>query len=420
MITINIPTSKSYAQRIILVSIFSGIETIIQNIDYCDDIKSTLDILYQFNSKYEILDNGDIYINTTKYPLDFNIKNINVNESGTLCRILIPILSNYQNEFNINGQGTLLNRDLSDIENFFNLSYIKFITNNGKLPITICGKNNEFILYHYGYTFDCTNTSQYLSGIIISYALKNENNVFIQADNVYSIDYVKITIDVLNKFGYDIYLQKLEREDSYIILIYKVDLLKDKLYINVEGDWSSAASIILYNIINKPNEEIHYKNLNLLSTQSDTKIFNLIYKFCDIYECDDYISIKKKTELNDFVFDCSHCPDLFPVVCTLAATNKNGCSEIIGLDKLVNKESNRGKVILKEFRKYGINVIKIHNSLFIQGTDSYNYGVEYNSHNDHRIAMALIILRKYYNDIIPTEDKCLNKSYPNFIKDINE
>lgn len=422
----NIPCSKSYAQRAILISIFSNSNVVINGIgkNMSDDISQALDLLTTLNIKSKMTnkakDKYEISIDSTKVDLETLLsKNISffTGESGTLTRMLIAILSSYPGKFDIDGTGSLLNRRLDSIKNFFDLSDVEFISNNGKLPITICGKNNNFFLNESPmYEFDGSKTSQYISGIIIAYAIRNRKTIF-KIKNCFSIEYVKITVDILNQFGYDVSIIQ-NSENLYSIIINEVKRSKKKYVINIESDWSCLAANIIYNLVNE-DKELKYDNANINSCQCDKRVMDLVLPFCEIdYNSDtNILSFNKLSDIKPFEFNCANSPDLFPVACALAATCKTGYSKIIGLDKVANKESDRGKVIYEEFKKCGIHVSIEENSILIKGTDDY-INSEYNSHNDHRIAMALIILRKFYGDYIPDKDDCLNKSYSNFLEDI--
>lgn len=415
MQTINIPSSKSYLQRVILISLFSNIETRCLNVyDIGDDIQNSLNIFESLGGKY-VFKNNELYL----YPkLNIINHNLNVGESGTLTRMLIPLITLLKDKVKIIGSGSLNKRKIDSIKSFLNKSNIEFISENGCIPIEIDSTKNSFHLYNIEDEINASDTSQYVSGIICCYAIKNRKTISFKVKECYSIDYVYITIDILSKFGYNVDIENIENDD-YIITINKTYNISKKINIQIEGDWSSAASIILYNIINNKDNEYIYNNLNINSYQPDKAILYIISNFC-LFENlgNNSLKVKPYKEFNNIDFDISYSPDLFPILCSLCATNKKSYSKITGIDRLVNKESNRGLVMFNEFNKYGINSYIEDNSIFIKGTDSYNFEVEYDSHNDHRIAMALIILRKFYGDSIPNEDKCLNKSYPNFIKDI--
>lgn len=416
----NIPCSKSYAQRYILVSLFSKTKAKIYGLTepIGNDIISSLKVAETLGAKLEF-NNGCLAIDPSNVAFDKDLE-IDCGESGTLARILIPLLASYEAKYTITGQGSLLNRNLDSIKDFFDKSEVEFNTNNGKLPIKVCGKHNNWFLYDNSYVLDGSETSQYISGIIIAYALRNEY-VKLSITNCSSIDYIKITVDALNHFGYLVDIEEVD-ETQFVVTIKHTNSIPNgnkEVILNVELDWSSLASYLSYCMAMRKTN-ISFENASYKSCQCDKKILDIAKQYYDISEIGKRTYLKQKENIHYFTFDCSTCPDLFPVVCALAATCKFGYSKITGLDKLVNKESNRGLIIYEEFKKHGIDVSMKDNSLYIKGTNKFNRDVEYNSHNDHRIAMALIIIRKYYKATIPQDDPCLSKSYPNFIEDINE
>ena len=406
--TNSIPCSKSYAQRYILVALFSKCKATFSNIykdNISDDVMSALNLLDVLELKYTFND-GTLEFDARNIDFESRFNNsfmFNCGESGTLTRILIPILTNYIGEdYFLFGEGSLMNRKIDSIIGFLNDSNIKYIFNNGKLPVSLYVKNP---IYKDELWLDGSNTSQYISGIIIASCLKNMNRV-IHISNCSSLDYIKITIDVLKHFGYNVNIN--ENNDVHI----RETKIGNIINVNIENDWSCAAAYIAYHVA-MGKEYIYLDNMNANSLQCDKKILDLVSNWYDIHINSDKIELVRKKHLYEFDFDCSTCPDLFPVVCAIASTI-TGYSSISGLDKLVNKESNRGQVIYEEFKEYGINTYIENNTIYI----SYANGikeVKFNSHNDHRISMALLILRKYNGLDIPTEDKCLSKSYPKFI-----
>ncbi len=94
-----------------------------------------------------------------------------------------------------------------------------------------------------------------------------------------------------------------------------------------------------------------------------------------------------------------------------------GTSEIIGVNRLKHKESNRAEVLQQEFKKIGINIKIINNKMFIEGGKISGGIVE--SHNDHRIAMAAATAAlASEKEIIINNAECINKSYPAFYEDL--
>lgn len=409
-INYNIPCSKSYAQRCILIGLFYGGHVRFNGIkkdNISSDVVYALKFLDALGIKYSLQD--CLEFDSTNIDFGHVLERFfecNCGESGTLARMLIPILARYNCTCIVNGTGSLLNRNLDSIKPFFDLTDVKYKSNDGKLPIILNGQRRKKI--ENGMQINGQDTSQYISGIIIASCLDNiDCDFYIQ--NCFSIDYVKLTVDILKKFKYDIEL------DGSHVIIKKTDIDKSNLLeIDVENDWSCIASYLVYIASIKADAQILCNSFD--SCQCDMRILDILKSSYNIKYDNDILTLTFEKQLKPFVFDCSTSPDLFPIVCTLAATIQSGYSEVIGLDRLVNKESDRGKVMYDELEKYGISVKKKDNSLLIKGNNVHN--ATFNSHNDHRISMALIILRKYYGLNIPEKDKCLEKSYPNFIESL--
>jgi 3-phosphoshikimate 1-carboxyvinyltransferase len=121
-----------------------------------------------------------------------------------------------------------------------------------------------------------------------------------------------------------------------------------------------------------------------------------------------------KSEYDGFEFDITDCPDLAAPLVVLAF-NANTPSKIIGINRLVNKESNRRDVLVKVFSMLG-GKIRIVDDCFVLQPSKLTGGFA-DSHNDHRIAMAIAIASKICkNPITLTGAECVNKSFPNFWK----
>ncbi len=122
---------------------------------------------------------------------------------------------------------------------------------------------------------------------------------------------------------------------------------------------------------------------------------------------------KKASELKPFEFDATDCPDLFPILTTLAASI-SGTSRIHGTSRLVHKESNRARAIQEEFHKLGLSIGLEGDTMIITGS-SHLKSATVHSHNDHRMAMSLAIAAVLTPDGITIENaEAVSKSYPEF------
>lgn len=400
MKTIICPSSKSYLQRAILCASLCSGTTVIKNVTLCDDVCSCLDAITAYGAVYKVLDNE---IHISGLPFKRN-EVVNVGESGTCCRMVIPILLCFNTYFTVQGRGTLNNRNISSIKDILD-NDIMFDTNDDKLPVKLRG-----ILKKYKYDIDGSATSQYISGMLIakSFLSKPFN---IRVTNCNSIGYVLLTVKVLSEFGVKIFFDC----DDNTYTFYSHGFTKfHNTVIDCELDYSSLAAIYTAATI-LSNEPIIVNEVED-TEQPDKKMIifgeevqqNLIEKHGSI-------QISKVDKIKQFNVDISKTPDLFPYYATLAAFCDEYCC-ITGLDRLINKESNRGLAIYTEFVKFGIDCKIDGNSIYIKKGTFIN--TAHNSYNDHRIAMACMIIKKYYGCNVEY-DGCLSKSYPDFLNMLN-
>jgi 3-phosphoshikimate 1-carboxyvinyltransferase len=158
--------------------------------------------------------------------------------------------------------------------------------------------------------------------------------------------------------------------------------------------------------------EISVSGLQMKSKQADKKIIDVLLSAGFQLQFKDsiiYISGKGK----GFVTDLTNAPDLFPALAVLAA-HIDGVSEIHGVNRLFNKESNRAEALVIELSKLGVDISIIENTLHIVGGSNYKGG-QVSSHADHRMAMALAIFGMCGEEPIEIENaNVVKKSYPDF------
>ncbi|HEY5471309.1 MAG TPA: 3-phosphoshikimate 1-carboxyvinyltransferase, partial [Bacteroidales bacterium] len=129
----------------------------------------------------------------------------------------------------------------------------------------------------------------------------------------------------------------------------------------------------------------------------------------------DQIEISK-SELKCFEFDATESPDLFPPLVALASYCK-GVSKIKGVSRLIYKESDRAATLKEEFGKMKINIEINGDVMYVTG--GLPLGAHVESHEDHRIAMALAVASLGAEGQVYIRDsQCVAKSYPGFFDDL--
>jgi 3-phosphoshikimate 1-carboxyvinyltransferase len=384
--------------RACAASILCKGKTIIRNFTLCDDVESAINIIKSLGAEIEINKN-EIQI-TGKFVN--RITNLYCGESALCLRIFTPVVGFFSNDFEISGTNTLLRRNVSDLLQALNLLGLQ-CENKEYLPVRVKGKIKGGKI-----KIDAGGTSQTLSGLLTILPLCNENSV-IDVENLNSKPYIDLTVSILRKFGIKITCE------NYKSFFIEGNQNYNACSLDIEGDWSGASCLLA---AAATGGSITVENLNLHSKQADIAILEVL-RLCgaDVTVGENKITIRKKL-LNAFEFDATDCPDLFPAIVALAA-NCKGTSIVKGVLRLQNKESNRAEILKCEFAKLNIKIELEKNIMYIFG-GSIDYATV-NTHNDHRIAMALAAASvNAAGDIIIENAECVAKSYPDFWNDFSK
>jgi 3-phosphoshikimate 1-carboxyvinyltransferase len=155
------------------------------------------------------------------------------------------------------------------------------------------------------------------------------------------------------------------------------------------------------------------------SSQADIALLKALESAnCKIKHGESGITIEG-SERQPFQFDATHCPDLFPALVTLA-TFCEGKTEVLGVHRLKNKESDRGVVLQKEFGKLGVKINLDGDKMTIHGGSNLTTA-KTSSNNDHRIAMCLAIAGTFIDGGIEISGaEAVKKSYPSFWDHVEE
>jgi 3-phosphoshikimate 1-carboxyvinyltransferase len=395
--TLKAPASKSMTQRAIAAALLADGQSIIHNPSYCDDSLAAMSIAVGLGARVEpqvneLKINGSAVLKEPK---------LNCGESGLAIRMFSPIAALYPAEIKMVGANSLKKRPMFMIEEALNQLGVKCTSSGGFLPLTIEG---PIVGGHC--EIDGSISSQLLTGLLMAFPLAAGNSE-IRVNNLKSKPYIDMTIQILKSFGISV-----ENRDYSLFRIQGNQKYIPQSY-TVEGDWSGGAFLLVAGAI---NGQLCVGGLSSDSMQSDKLIVNALENAgAHIISGENQIEITR-SELKAFEFDATESPDLFPPLVALASYCE-GISTIKGVSRLIYKESDRAKALQEEFGKMGIK-IEIHNDLmFVIGGKPQGARVE--SHDDHRIAMAIAVSSLGATGKVSIRDsQCVAKSYPGFFDDL--
>ena len=422
--TIQAPASKSSMQRACAAALLMNGKSIIKNPGFSNDDKAAMDVIQKLGAKI-VIENGELKVYSDGVNPDK--LEINTGESGLGVRMFTPIAALSEKEILISGHGSLMERPMDFFDEILPKLGVKIESNNGKLPMKIQGPLKPATI-----EIDGSLSSQFLTGLLMAFSMAppkslsaeqagspkgrtyghaDNSSVIIKVKNLKSKPYVDLTLDVMKQFG-----MLVPENKNYEEFIFHYDSLIPPLggvgAYTVEGDWSGGAFLLVAAAV---AGDVTVNGLQNTSAQADKKIIDaLLDAGADVTVNDDSIHIKKN-KLEAFSFDATDCPDLFPPLVALAV-NCKGITKIRGLKRLKHKESDRGITLKEEFDKLSTQIDLNDDEMLVHG----NGGVfvknhTLNSHNDHRIAMAVAVACLNADfDVEIRNAEAVNKSYPEF------
>lgn len=373
-------SSKSFAHRFLILASVADTDTTIIINEFSNDIMTTIDCLRNLGVEIEINEN-EVTVHPSFFQKD--VSDINVNDSGSTFRFLLPLVSFLSQKTNIQCSGRLQDRPIKELVNQLKLSGLTF--SEEKLPFTVDGTFHKI-----DFEFPGDVSSQYISAIMMIAPLIGGCEIKLSS-KLESTGYIKITQECLKLFGVD----------SEILLdkvIVKPGALKSPGKIIVEGDWSNAAFFLCANAL---GADIKVENLNVNSVQADRKIVEFLEK---IENNENYCEI-----------DISQTPDLF-VILAVVLSQKCDKSVLKNAKRLRLKESDRIKSTYDMLKSFGVNCEIEGDNLVIYKSEMKPAVV--NSCDDHRIVMSAAIASIVTKEVEIKDWQAVKKSYPSFFDEI--
>ena len=400
---ITAPPSKSMAQRAYAAALLHNGKTIIRNAGSSHDEIASLKVILQLGAKILSQSEGIIEIESKGIVPQSAV--INCGESGLAARLFTPIAALTGKPITITGSGSLLKRPMEGFSAVCQALGIALTSFNGCLPATIQGPIENISI-----KVDASAGSQLLSGLLFALSYAPPVPITIEVTALKSKPYINMTLEILKAAGKPIV------HDNYTTFYIDPALFIDipVLDINIEGDWSGAANLLVAGAI---SGGIIINNLQRNSLQADNAIIKVLQQAGAIINSNEDSVEIQTSPLRSFEFDATHCPDLFPILAILASCCE-GESYVHGVHRLFNKESNRAESISEMLQNFDIPFSLEDDSFCITGCKNLQ-GTIIDTYNDHRITMAAAVGALRANgpvDIINAE--AVNKSYPGFFNDL--
>ena len=422
---VQLPASKSFAQRAILLAALTNGTTKLYDLTLCQDVESAIRVAQALYADVR-LEGTTLTIEGHQDILRNGLKvkdnTLHVGESGLMARLCIPLAGLSDEDILVTGEKTLLRRKVDDHRAALRKLGLKLrFTDRSHLPVRVQGR-----LRGGQVELDGSKGSQMISGLMIALSQCEDESTLV-IDGVTSESYIRLTAYIASFFGLSEFdCPELDKSDETDELqedtrmrtwyIEPSQTVTPVLGLGVERDWSAAAMFLAAGAI---LGDIGIRKLDLFSYQPDNALFDLLRNnHADIlYDREHNLISVRRSILPPFFFDITDAPDLFAPLFVLACFSE-GESVIAGIGRLRNKESDRARSFADEFRKLGVQTRVSGDMMTICGHEGPHLtGGRCSSHGDHRLAMALMVASLMASGPVEIDDTaCVAKSFPEFIE----
>ena len=391
------PVSKSHMQRELLLSLLADSPSqLLGNFeDLPDDVQSAIQCILHFGAQVKV--NGNHMEIFPPVPAGIQEElSLHVGESGFLIRNVVSIGFLFARKLRIHAEGTLLNRALHFNEEL--LSQLGLVQHSrvGEWPLILEQKRP----LHQEIELDASTTSQIASGVLIRLACA-QGDRRLCLSNLVSLPYFEMTLEQLNNRGLHL------SWDERCIAMHGHSPIQGSA-MRIQGDWSGAANLLCVGAI---TGSITVRGLQVNTKQADERILDVLKAYgADIQIEGDTISARRGANAAISV-DVTHSPDLFPLLCILAASAV-GKSVIIGTERLKTKESDRLQSSIAMLDALGTEYKISGNKIFINGGIRRKQ-VHIETFNDHRMVLAALVIAAMEGmQVSISELTSLSKSFP--------
>lgn len=380
---INLPASKSIANRALIIHALSYSPYDIQNLSDSDDTKVMQQVLSSNTNMFDI------------------------GHAGTAMRFLTAFLSQIVGEWTLTGSERMKQRPIKILVDALNKlgAKIEYLGEEGFPPLKIYGSHLKGTLLE----LDGSVSSQYISALLMI-APTMEGGLTLRLKNkVTSKSYIAMTLGLMKQFGVDSIWKGNEiriNEQAYLPREF-----------TVEADWSGAS--YWYQLLALANSgEVELPHLNLMSMQGDCAIADWFRQFGVESQANATSIIIRKTadiqpkQLNLNFVENPDVAQTMAVLCVL----KKVPFHFSGLETLKIKETNRIAALQNELAKFGVQLTEPrHGELTWDGSFPFEKKEVpcITTYHDHRMALAFAPAA-LFGTVEIDDPMVVTKSYPAF------
>ena len=398
--TVEIPGSKSYTNRALLVAALADGNTILHRILHSDDTERMSQGLRAFGAQLSF-SSKDVTIQGCGGRFEAPKTPVFLGNAGTAMRFLTTLASLAGGPSELTGVERMHQRPIQDLlEALGGLGVTATAKHaNGCPPVMVQGgglKGGHTTLYG-------SSSSQYLSSILLS-APYAQTDVVIDIDGeLASKPYVDMTLDVMESFGVHA-----EHEDYRRFSVAAGQRYQSRDYL-IEADASNASYFLASAAVT--GGQVTVRPISSDSRQGDLAFVDLLAQMgCHISRGSDWLRVEGRAHRGIEV-DLNAIPDMVQTLAVVAAFAESP-TRIDNVANLRIKETDRLTAVSNELSKLGAEVEEREDGLTIHPRPLH--GAEIATYDDHRMAMSFAVAGLVVPGVKILDPDCVSKTFPDF------
>ena len=407
--TIDVPGSKSYTNRALLVAAMARGASTLTGALFSDDthyMSASLRKLGVEINADEKRARFDVHGNGDNIPI--SSAELYIGNSGTTSRSLTAYLSLGHGKYVVDGDEPMRrSRPISDLLDALRQIGVSARSqfDNGHLPIIVEANGLEG-----GKTrLDVGKSSQFLTALLLI-APCAKNGMEIEVIGKREMPYIDITLSVMEAFGV-----RVVNEDYRYFRVEGGQQYQPRTY-NIEPDASNASYFFAAAAIT--GGRVTVKHLHPDSAQGDIRFVHVLEQMgCQVSVSDTGITVTGPRQLKGVEVDMRAISD---TSLTLAAIAPFADSKVTirNIEHTRWQETDRIHAMVTELRKLGVPVVEHQDGLEISPASITPAAID--TYEDHRMAMAFSLVGLRGPGIRINDPECVSKTFPHYFQILGE
>lgn len=395
---VSVPGSKSITNRALVCAGLAAGTSTLSGVLLAEDTLAMIDCLRELGVVID-LDGTTATIQGIDGQLPAQNRSLNVRQSGTTSRFLLPVLALGHGEYVLDGHEQMRARPFGDL--------IDALRSHGAsvegttMPLKVHGRG----LSGGEVSVPGNVSSQFLSALLLSAPYAAEPVVFTVIGDLVSKPYIDLTIATMEAFGATI------ERDEYASFCVANTGYRGGDY-TIEPDASAAS--YFFGAAAITGHSVTVDGLGAAALQGDMAFVDALARMGALVEqSDTSTTVTGTPELGGIDIDMADFSDTAQTL-AVVAVGATSPTRMTGIGFIRRKETDRIHAVVTELRKLGIDAVEEEDGILVSPGEITGGPVA--TYDDHRMAMSFALLGLCSPGIVIEDPGCVAKTFPQFFE----